>query len=211
MRLDYHTSVARERVREADLVRHTAVRIDSRSFVVLGALGLPRTWARTMEVYLDALTASLALPASTSEQRVARAIATSRQTLIESLGSSTELQGPDVAMALAHFADGQLFVATAGPARVYVATRGRAQRVSTREESEEGVVRTSGSVAAVRSEPDMLVLLGSVSAFSVRAVKQVTGLLVTEPSTSGAALVSLLTEPAAHAGVGAAALAIRVG
>ena len=59
-------------------------------------------------------------------------------------------------------------------------------------------------------EPGDLVLAGSATAFSVRAIAQVVTVLSEDARTGPAVIASLLTEPAGQAGAGAAAAVVRV-
>jgi hypothetical protein len=99
----------------------------------------------------------------------------------------------------------------AGAGRVYLQRSGQPKRLTSREESSSaGLLRARPSVCSTPVEPGDLVLAGSVTAFSTSSIAKAISVLASDPDTSPAVLASLLTEPAASAGVGAAAVVLRV-
>src|SRR5690606_25241288 len=108
------------------------------------------------------------------------------------------------------FDQGELHVVSAGPVRAYLHRKGKPQRLTPREEPTGGVLRSAVSHCSISLEPGDLVMLGSVSAFSMRAISQVVTVLQSDPKTSPSVIASVLTDPAGQAGVGAAAAVLRI-
>ena len=105
---------------------------------------------------------------------------------------------------------GALHVVTAGAGRVYVQRAGTPKRLTPREDVREGLLEAQATQSSLPLEPGDLILAGSVSAFSIRAVARLAALLEADTTAAPAVLVDILVEPAALAGIGAAAAAIRV-
>ena len=72
------------------------------------------------------------------------------------------------------------------------------------------MLRSAVSHCHVPVEPGDLVMMGSVSAFSMRAISQVVSVLAADPKTAASVIASVLTDPAGQAGVGAAAVVVRI-
>ena len=121
-----------------------------------------------------------------------------------------EKQVPDVVLLALLVDAGVLHVLSAGAGRVYVQRAGTPQRLTPREDPRDGLLFAAATRSSISLEPGDLVLAGSVSAFSVRGVARLAAVLDEDAKTSPEVLVSVLTEPAALAGVGAAAIAMRV-
>lgn len=117
---------------------------------------------------------------------------------------------PDAAFAALIVEHGELHVVSAGPIRAYLHRKGKPQRLTPREEPAGGVLRSAVSHCHVTLEPGDLVMMGSVSAFSMRAISQVVSVLSSDPKTAPSVIASVLTDPAGQAGVGAAAAVVRV-
>ena len=97
-----------------------------------------------------------------------------------------------------------------GTGRVYLHRGGQPQRLTPRDERDEGLL---DGVAARCSSPISvgdIVLAGSATAFSVKAIAKLASVLEADPKTPPSVLASLLTEPAGHADVGAVAIALRI-
>jgi hypothetical protein len=213
MRTDAHISVTRADVRRGQLTRHAAARLEGgRAFAVTTGLGLPRTWAPSTEAVLEGFARGLAgAEGSEPAERLRSAVGEARAALAQRCDSLVERLLPDATLVALLLARGQLHAMSVGPGRVYLQRSGRPERLSAREESRGGLLRARPNVCSTPVDPGDLILAGSVTAFSMSAVAKAVSVLSADGSTSPAVLASLLTEPAGKAGVGAAAVVVRVG
>jgi hypothetical protein len=212
VRTDSHQSVARERVHEGELARHQIAKLEGgRAWILVGGLGRPRLWGRTtdsaIEGWTKALDASRGRP---PETRLEQALAAARESLAQTCECLVERELPDVVLAGLLLEAGTLHVIAAGASRIYVQRGAQPQRLTPREEPAGGLLATPPTRSTLALEPGDLVLAGSVSAFSMRSISRLSAVLDEDPNATPAVLVSVLTEPAALAGLGAAALALRV-
>lgn len=212
MRTDSHQSVARERVHEGELARHQIAKLEGgRAWMLAGGLGRPRLWSRTTDSVLAGWAKSLdASRGRPPEARLEQALAGARESLANACECLVEREVPDVVLAGVLLEAGTLHVIAAGASRVYVQRGAQAHRLTPREEPTGGLLSTPPTRSTLALEPGDLVLAGSVSAFSVRGISRLSAVLDEDPNATPAVLVSVLTEPAALAGLGAAALALRV-
>jgi hypothetical protein len=212
VRTDSHQSVARERVNEGELARHQIAKLEGgRAWVLAGGLGRPRLWARATDSALDGWTKSLdATRGHPPETRLEHAIGAARQSLASTIECLVEREVPDVTLAGLLLEAGALHVITAGTSRIYVQRGAQPHRLTPREEPTTGLLATPPTRSTFALEPGDLVLAGSVSAFSMRSISRLSAVLEEDPHAAPAVLVSVLTEPAALAGLGAAAVALRV-
>lgn len=212
MRADAHISIARAVVRDGTLTRHVAHRFDAgRAYAVATGLGMPRTWGISTSAVLAGFEHGLEENRGVEpSERLKRAISRARATLAEHCDRLVERILPDATLVALLLAETHLHVMSVGPGRVYVQRAGRPQRLTAREESNIGILRARPSMCATPVEPGDLVLAGSVTAFSMSSIAKAMSVLTADPDTSPAVLASLLTEPAAKAGVGAAAVVLRV-
>lgn len=213
MRTDSHISVTRTTVREGELARHAAVRLDGgRAFVVATGLGLPRTWPLATGSILAGFELGLEETRSKGPHGSGRALhcaERARVALAEQCDRLVERQLPDGAFVALLVEHGELHVVSAGPVRAYLHRKGKPQRLTPREEPAGGVLRAAVSHCNLSLEPGDLVMMGSVSAFSMRSISQVVSVLQSDPKTSPSVIASVLTDPAGQAGVGAAAIVLR--
>jgi serine/threonine protein phosphatase PrpC len=212
VKTDGHISVARAEVRSGALTRHVAARYDGGScYLVSTGLGLPRTWSIATDAVLDGFEKGLtASAADAPAERLKLAVNQARSSLVERCDHLVERIHPDATLVALLLAEGQLHVISAGPGRVYLQRGGRPKRLTARDDSNQGLLRARPSVCTTPIEPGDLLLAGSVTAFSMSAVAKAISVLTQDPGTTPAVLASLLTEPAAKAGVGAAAIVLRV-
>ncbi len=126
------------------------------------------------------------------------------------VNSLIERSIPDTTFAGVLIDQGTLHVMSAGPARVYLHRRGKAQRLTQRDEITVGVLEGKAIRTQLDLEPEDVVLLGTGSAFSSKAVTKLASVLEADARTPVSVLASLLTEPAGVAGAGAAAIVLRV-
>lgn len=180
-----------------------------RDFAALGAIGRPRLWAETLSV------AAAAFERQTASDLTSKTFAVQRQ-LARWAGTLLERDKPDVAVAAIRLspseADGriQLDLVTAGPGRVYLYRKGEPVRLSPRDEPRAGLLREKPTVAQTSLAVGDLLLMGSVSAFSVRSMAQIASTIHESPDVPMTTLVHQLVDPAKRTGVGAAAVAIRI-
>ncbi len=212
MRTEAHQSVARERVHEGELARHQIARLEGgRAWVIAGALGRPRLWSRATDSAIGGWTSALvASRGRPPETRLDDALTAARTALADACERLVEREVPDVLLAGLLLEAGTLYVVTAGASRVYVQRGPQPRRLTPRDEPEGGLLAAAPTRTAIALEPGDLVLAGSVSAFSLRSVARLSAVLDEDARATPAVLVSVLTEPAALAGLGAAALALRV-
>jgi len=213
MRVVSHISTARTKVREGELSRHLGARLDGgKAFVVTTGLGLPRTWWLANQALVRGFEFGFrdAPPGKKKGDRLIAAADRARRELADVCEQLVEHALPDAAFAAVAIEDGTLQVVSAGPCRVYLHRTGKPQRLTPRDEPREGTLRARVTQCATTLEPGDLIMAGSVSAFSRRSIAQVVTVLQDDPRTEPPILASLLTEPAAQAGVGAAAIVIRV-
>lgn len=212
MRTDYHISIAPAKVRDTELPRHAAMRLESgRVFAIASALSLPRLWHYTSTTALDGFAGGLQRARTTSPAaRLEAGFHGARAKLAHAVDILVERQLPDANLLAVLMEKGDLFVLSAGANRVYVYRRGEAKRLTPKEEARMGLLHTTPTWCTLALEPGDLVLAGSVSSFSMRAVGHLTTVLAGEPQTPLPMLSSILNEPATEAGVGAANLVVRV-
>ncbi len=213
MRADYHISVARSDVRGGELARHVARRYESgRVYLVCSGLGWPRTWGLATRAVISGFERALSATENVEPaERLKQAFSEGRTALADLCDTLVERTLPDATLVAFTLVDGQLHVMGAGTGRVYLQRSGKPKRLTSREESKEGgLLRARPSVCSTAMEPGDLVLAGSVSAFSVSSIAKAVTVLTEDAQTAPGVLASLLTEPAAKAGVGAAAIVLRV-
>ena len=217
MRADSHISVARADVRSGELTRHVARRYESgQLYAVSTGLGLPRTWHISTGADFAGVEKAMSAPSAESPtdrhptDRLKAMVNEARTALADRCDCLVERILPDATLALLMLADGQLHVMSVGPGRVYIQRAGRPKRLTSRDDVKGGLLRARPSVCSTPLEPGDLVLAGSVTAFSMASIAKAMSVLSADPDTAPAILASLLTEPAAKAGVGAAAVVLRV-
>jgi hypothetical protein len=212
VRTESHISSAKAKVREVDLARHAAVRLEGgRAYAVSAALALPRLWAYATGAVLDGFAVGLARQKTANgAQRIGDAIEEARQRLHQRCEALVEKRLPDATLLGLVIDHGELHVACAGPGRVYLHRRGDPKRLTPREDEPEGLLKARPALCREMLEPGDVILAGTVSAFSMRAIGKLASVLEADPKSPTAVLASLLTEPAGKAGLGAAAIALRV-
>ena len=213
MRTEAHISVAKADIRSGQLTRHAARRMEAgRAFAVSTGLGLPRTWSLATASALDGFERHLSESGGAPGQaRLGDAVSAARSALADTCDQLVERLLPDATLVALLFDAGQLHVMSVGPGRVYVQRDGQPKRLTARDDEEKaGLLRARPSVCSTEVSPGDLVLAGSLTAFSMSSIAKAMSVLSEDPKTQPAVLASLLTEPAAKAGVGAAAAVVRV-
>lgn len=211
MRPEAHLSVVNAEVRGHDLPRHGGAKLDSgRAFALVSAMGVPRLWGLVVGAVVDGFTEGLDRSDSGGARRLEQALEWARERLTRRCDALIERNLPDATLIGIYCDHAELHVITVGPARVYLHRRGQPQRLTPREDPPEGLLRGVPVRCSVAIEPEDVILAGSVSAFSVRAIGKLASVLEADPRTAPPVLASLLTEPASRAGVGAVALALRI-
>ncbi|MCA9611578.1 MAG: hypothetical protein H6721_19280 [Sandaracinus sp.] len=212
MRPEAHLSVAAAEVREAPLAKHAGEKLGSATFAMASATGRPRLWsyanAATLRGFTRGLDSGRNLEGATL---VEHAFLQARGALVEALNVLVERNVPDVALIAVHFDHHGVHVMSVGDSRAYLHRGTRTpQRMTPREGDTHGLLEGDPTYVTVAAEPGDLVLAGSASAFSASAVGRVASALQNDSRVPPAVLAALLTEPAAKAGVGAVALALRI-
>ncbi|MCA9606480.1 MAG: hypothetical protein KC619_12830 [Myxococcales bacterium] len=213
MRADAHISMARADVRMGQLSRHVAEKFEGgRAYAVTTGLGLPRTWCLSTAAVLAGFGKGLAETTNVTDasQRLRSATSEARAALAATCDNLVERVLPDATLVALLLSEGSLHVMSAGPGRVYVQREGRPKRLTARDEQKGGLLKARPSICSTPVEPGDLVLAGSVTAFSVSSIARAVSVLNEDPSTAPSVLGSLLIEPAGRAGVGAAAIVLRV-
>lgn len=211
MKVDSHISRSKAKVRRGALYRHDAARLDrGRAFAVAGGLGLPRTWQLSHSAVLRGFEEGLGASARSGADRLQDAYAHARDTLTAKVNTLIERSLPDANFAGVLLEQGTLHVIATGPSRVYLHRRGKPRRLTHREEEPRGILEGTAGRTEVILEPEDVILLGSGSAFSTKAIGRIASVLDADPKTPPSVLASLLTEPAGAAGAGAAAIVLRV-
>lgn len=212
MRAEAHISIARADVRGGQLTRHTARRFGSgRVYAISTALGMPRTWHGSTTAVLDGLEQALNSGVSgSSAEALERLVQHARNALADWCDCLVERTVPDATLIALMLANDQLHIMSVGPGRVYLQRGGRPQRLTSRKECSGGLLRARPSVCSTPVQPGDLILAGSVTAFSMTSIAKAMSVLSADPNTAPPVLATLLTEPAAKAGVGAAAVALRI-
>lgn len=212
MHADAHISLARTDVRTGTLSRHVAQKFENgRVYAVATGLGMPRTWSISTGAAFEGLGRALdASRGAEPTERLRTALSGARTALAERCDQLVERHLPDATLVALMLAEGQLHVMSAGPGRVYIQRAGKPKRLTARDETSAGLLRARPTVCSTPVEPGDLVLAGSVTAFSTSSIAKAISVLGSDPETPPSVLASLLTEPAAKAGVGAAAVVLRV-
>ncbi|UJR79674.1 hypothetical protein [Sandaracinus amylolyticus] len=220
MRTESHISITRTTVREGEISRHAGTRFEGgRAYAVATGLGLPRSWPMATSAILvgfergleETRTKQGPPPAGlTGAGRALHCAERARASLADLCEQLVERSLPDASFVALLVEHGDLHVVSAGPTRAYLHRRGKPQRLTPREEPAGGVLRSAVSHCHVVLEPGDLLMMGSVSAFSMRAISQVVSVLQADPRTAPAVIASVLTDPAGQAGVGAGAVVMRV-
>ncbi|MEM9074638.1 MAG: hypothetical protein AAGE52_39450 [Myxococcota bacterium] len=209
MRADGHTSVAPATVGSGELRKYVVRRLDEgQTWAIAAASGAPRLWSYGSTAALHGFESGFAddlrgIP------RLQRAVGQARRSFLNACGALIERRMPDVAFLALALDGASIHVVCAGNVRAYVFRGRQSQRITPRVDHESGLL--DGRIATA-SEPlngGDLVMAGSASAFSTRAVGRVSAVLQGDPQTPPAVIANLLTDPARKAGVGAAAVVLR--
>lgn len=211
MKVDAHISRVGAKVRETSLHRHDGERYDAgRAFAIAAGLGLPRTWSMSTTAVLSGFQQGLTASRRRGGERLADAYATSREALSARTDALIDSTVPDAALVAVLVDAGQLHLTGAGSVRAYLHRRGKPRRLTDRTDDPRGVIAGAPMSVNLALEPEDIVLFGSASAFSAKAIDKLASVLSADHQTAPAVLASLLTEPAFHAGAGAAAIVFRV-
>ncbi|MEM9193423.1 MAG: hypothetical protein AAGF12_29890, partial [Myxococcota bacterium] len=190
-------SVARTEVRGFDLNRHSGRRYrGGKAYAVSSGLGMPRLWSYATAAVLDGFGEALGDDGDgPGGEALEAAVRAARQTLARRCDALIERMLPDATLIASGLSNGALHVISAGPGRVYLHRGGQPKRLTPRDESNEGILKGTLARCSVDLEPEDIVLIGSVSAFSVRAIARLASVLDADRRTPPNVLASLLTEP----------------
>ncbi len=184
-----------------------------RAFVVASGIGWPRGWSLSTSAVIRGFEAGLEETRQRGAHGGGRALhcaERARNRLAAICEQLVERQLPDAAFVALLFEGCDVHVVSAGPIRAYLHRKGKAQRLTPREEATSGLLHSAINHCNLALEPGDLVMMGSVSAFSMRGISQVASVLEADPRTESRVIASVLTDPAEQAGVGAAAAVLRV-
>jgi len=177
--------------------------------VVVSAIGPPRLWSFACTTLLNAVRKHCLLAPTEDADALARVLSVAHQALGARSDLLIERTLPDAALLLAILDGDKVHCASAGSSRLYVHRNGESHRLTPRD-ADGSLLDGARVTVSMAIEPGDLVMAGSSSAFSDRAVNRIVSTLQTDPSTPVTVLAALLTEPAAQGGVGAAAIVARV-
>lgn len=211
MRAEAHVSVVRATVRSATLPRHAAVRLEQgRAWAVSGGIGFPRLWGYATDAALEGFGSGLVrTKGAPGPERLAAGVDDARARLTVRVDALVERHVPDATL-LGLLIDGaELHAISVGAARVYVYRGTDPKRLTPKEDPRDGLMHATPSACRWELAPGDLVLAGSVSAFSMRAIARLATIVESDRAAQPSVLASILTEPAAIAGIGAAALVLR--
>ncbi|MBZ0119887.1 MAG: hypothetical protein K8H88_23060 [Sandaracinaceae bacterium] len=210
MRADAHISTTRTEVRSGLLARHVAIKLDGgRAFALATGLGMPRMWSYASTATIDGV--ERAFEESKAERglpRLRSVLGAARNALAARCDQLVERALPTL---ITESSPESIESSTSvGSGRVYLLRKSRPRRLTARDEPAGGLLRARPCECSIALEPGDLVLAGSLTAFSTSSIARAVSVLAADPETTPAVLASLLTEPAGKAGVGAAALVLRV-
>lgn len=210
MRMEAHVSVAPTRLHGRELRRHSAERFDAgRAFFVTTARSWPRLFGLLRSSAEAGFEAGLKNTNLRGRERLHAAMRSARRALSEAAGSLIEREPRDVSVLGALLDGAELHVHRAGGHRAYVHRHGKTERITPRDEPSDGLLGETLWEGSLLLDPGDLVLLGTSTAFSTRAVGKVASVLAQDPDVPPAVVATILTEPADRAGAGAAAIALR--
>ncbi len=207
-----HVIVAPAEVRDGTIRRHAAVRLDrGKAFALSTGLGTPRLWSYATRPALLGFAKGLESGATLPpEARLQHSYQLARAELVSACNVLIERVVPDATLFGVLLHHGELFLFGVGAGRAYLHRGGRPSRLTPREDDPRGLIGADPFTARTVLEPGDLVMAGSASAFSARAVGRVASVLQDDPQAPPSVIGGLLTEPARKAGVGAAAVVLRV-
>lgn len=178
--------------------------------VIAHAFGLPRLWHLAANAVVEGFLSGYEHAAGHGRARVDAAVRVARETLAKRAETLVERLLPDAAF-VACVLDGDVaHIVSAGPARAYLHRGTEPKRLTPRDEPREGILQAALAHSSVSLVPNDLILLGTESAFSVRAIGALSTLLAPGSNIEPARITEALTAPAVTAGVAAAAGALRV-
>ena len=211
MRPESHLSLAPADVRDHPLARHGGAELEARRvFALVSAMGLPRYWPLVIRAALGGFTRAIASCTGSAAARLDEGVRGAQDALSRECDALIERMLPDASLVALLLDHDDLHAVSVGPGRVYVHRRGAPHRLTPRDDPAEGLLRGTPARCSHPIEPDDVILAGSVSAFSVRAIAKLASVLEADARTPPSVLASLLTEPAGQAGVGAVAIAMRI-
>lgn len=210
MRTDGHVSIAPADVGAGSLQKYATRQFAAnKMWVVAVGLGPPRLWSFATNAVLDGFAKGLtSAGAMDAPGQLQAGYSQARRALVHACNSLIERTVPDVAFLGLAFDHTSAHVIVAGSVRAYLHQGRQPQRMSPREQSE-GMLEGQPLKTSAPINAGDLILAGSESAFSTRAVGRVAAVLQTDPKTPPSVLATLLTDPARKAGVGAAAVVLR--
>ncbi len=210
-RVEAHAQVAEATVGMGALHRHE-VRMPKAGalWVIATGLGRPRLWQYATRAALDGFEAGAATSPTSALEGLKAGLADARRALATAADALLEREPPDAALVALVLEPASVHVACVGPMRAYLHRRGQTRRLTPRDEAERGLLESPAAIVHEGVRAGDLLMLGSTSAFSTRAVGRVAAALQGDRHAPVESLATLLTDPAAQAGVGAAAAVLRL-
>lgn len=210
-RVEAHSSVAKANVRGTLMRRHAAMRFRHGSLHTIAfADGWPRLWSFGLDAAAAGFREYLKGDDASGDDLLKLGLSAARGSLVHACNTLVERRVPDAHFCALQVLANQVRVSCSGNCRVYVHRGNRPKRITTRDIAAGGLLNSESLNYEHNIEPGDLILAGSESAFSTAAVSRVAAVIQDDPNTSAAVLAALLTEPARKAGMGAAAVAIRI-
>jgi hypothetical protein len=207
----HHLRTCTEQMRGRSVNRCASRVMDGGSLTIIACgFGLPRLWSMAATAVVDGFVHGYTTAGGKGRARIDTAVRIARESLTKQCETLVERLVPDVAF-VAVVLDGDIaHVVNAGPARAYLHRGTEPKRLTPREESREGILRAPLAHSSVSLAPRDLLLLGTESAFSVRAIGKLSNMLAPGADPDASAVTEALLGPAVEAGVAASAAALRV-
>lgn len=210
LRAEAHCSVTEAAVGTGALARHVVRELDEGSLWLVGTgIGRPRLWQYATRAALAGFERGVA-GAPSGLARIQAGMNSARRDLAAAAEALLERDPPDAALVALALEGSSAHVLSLGTMRAYLHRQGQTRRLTPRDEHERGLLTGPGTVVTEAIRAGDLLMLGSATAFSTRAVGRVAAALQGDRRAPVSMLAGLLTDPAGKAGVGAAAAVIRI-
>ena len=199
-------------VRRGELHRDFIEQMENRgAHAIASAIGPARLWSHVGRVAVNGFAEGLTdARDAAAEEQLAHSLHLARIRVTTACERLVERTLPDITLCGLHIRDYKVNVVAAGACRVYVHRVGATKRLTPRDEITTGVLRSAALRSSMQLQPGDIVLAGTPNAFSDKAIAQLSATLDGAPITNVATLARILTEPAHRAGIGAAAVVIRI-
>jgi len=211
MRPEAHVDIAQAVVHGHEITRHAALSLEGGSIHALSmGIGLPRLWSMAAGAALRGFARGVTAVQGAARGRLDAGLAQAQIEVTRLREGLVEVLTLDATLLAVVLEGEHLHVMCVGPARAYLHRGAKPRRLTPREDPDRALLGGSATHCETPIQPGDLILAGSVSAFSVPAIGRLASVLDADPTTPPSVLASLLTEPAAKAGVGAVAAVLRI-